>query len=166
MVMLRLSMESFNRNPKNKSRICSTESDYACLRRVVRSPLTGQSRLSASEQIRISRRTNLADDCIAAFRARVPFARPTSFKILEIVSGARSVRVCVRGPTFAVRENTSLRVRSVSNVSIGDGPVSAERESHGFDRDGQRQSGQCQAALARANADIGATGRIRREQHA
>ena len=110
------------------------------------------------------------DDCIAAFRARVPFARPTSFKILEIVSGARSVRVCVRGPTFAVRKNTSLRVRSVSNVSIGDGPVSAKRESHGFDRDGQRQSGrqsgQCQAALARANADIGATRRIRREQHA
>jgi hypothetical protein len=59
-VMLRLFMGLFNRNPKTKSRICSAESDCAWLHRITRSPLTEHLQLSASEQIRISRRTNPA----------------------------------------------------------------------------------------------------------
>jgi hypothetical protein len=58
--MLRLFMDSFNRNLKTRSKICSAESDYAWQRRIARRPLTEQSQLSASEQIRISRCTNLA----------------------------------------------------------------------------------------------------------
>ena len=136
-------MRLFNRDSKIESRICSADSDYAWQRRVYAQPIN---RAIATKRFRTNQ--NIASHKsrghrTAAFHARVPFARQISFKILETLSDAQSVR--------ASRERADIRCSRKSSLRCGAFRVSQSSATVRFQQRGRAMASIVTASFNRDN---------------